>query len=84
MLAALEYIAMMYGGVRRRERLLFSAVGGADASDYTQHMGERTLRVMRRDGRMRALLNGREVYSGNCGQCVVTDLQGQILSVERI
>lgn len=84
MLAALEYIAMMYGGVRRRDRLLFSAVGGADASDYTQHMGERTLRVMRRDGKMRALLNGREVYSGNCGQCVVTDLQGQILSVERI
>lgn len=43
MLAALEYIAMLYGVVYRGERALLCACGGRDSTSYTQRIGERTI-----------------------------------------
>lgn len=84
MLAALEYIAMMYGAQPRDGAYWFCAAAGDDSTDYTQHIDEHTLRVIREKGYMRALLDGREIYAGDCGVRVETDKEGRVLSVTRI
>lgn len=84
MLAALEYIAMLYGVVYRGERALLCACGGKDSTSYTQRIGERTIRLERENGIMRAFLDGKAIYTGNCGQCVEISMQGEVLSVKPI
>lgn len=84
MLAALEYIAMLYGVVYRGERALLCACGGRDSTSYTQRIGERTIRLERKNGMMRAFLDGKAIYTGACGQCVEISMQGEVLSVKPI
>ena len=84
MLAALEYIAMLYGVVYRGERALLWACGGRDSTSYTQRIGERTIRLERKNGMMRAFLDGKAIYTGACGQCVEISMQGEVLSVKPI
>ena len=76
--------AMLYGVVYRGERALLCACGGRDSTSYTQRIGERTIRLERKNGMMRAFLDGKAIYTGACGQCVEISMQGEVLSVKPI
>ena len=49
-----------------------------------QRIGERTIRLERKNGIMRAFLDGKAIYTGDCGQCVEISMQGEVLSVKPI
>ncbi|MCX6970457.1 MAG: trehalase family glycosidase [Verrucomicrobia bacterium] len=83
-LAALEYISRLHGIHLdvANDRVWWSALRGSGGDfTYTQRWGERTFTLDRAGGRVRARLNGRELFICTDGARVVTDLEGAIQEV---
>ena len=78
-LAALEYFSRMHGIHVDVEsgRVWWSAVAGEDFA-YSQQWGSRTWRLTCEQGRIRADLNGREIFTCDAGVRVVTNLEGDV------
>lgn len=58
---------------------IHARLGEADAAHRGTHH-----RLERKNGIMRAFLDGKAIYTGDCGQCVEISMQGEVLSVKPI
>lgn len=78
MLAALEYIAHIWGIHMKEDEIWFSLGTGLNYS-YTQRLGENQYRI-ESDGRSAwVLVDGRLICAERCGVRIVTDRKGTIL-----
>lgn len=69
-LAALEYMAYMYGVGFESGEVVFSAAQGDETSMYTQEMNGHTYSVRRENGHATAYVDGCEAFSFTQGACV--------------
>ena len=81
MLAALEYISLLYGINIRYGRVLFGGVQDGSAFSYTQQYGNRQFTLIGKGTEMTASADGRELFTVQRGVSVETDLQGRIRRV---
>lgn len=79
MLAAMEYIAHLWGIDLEEDRVLFSMARARMPYEYSVRWNGHSYTV-RWDGKTAsALADGREIYSGVSGLRIITDLQGSVL-----
>lgn len=76
MLAALQYIAYLYGVDFQRGELIFSAVANDEKTSYTQTLFGNEYEMKRENGVATAYKNGEKLFSVSCGVRVTTDLDG--------
>lgn len=80
-LAALEYISLLYGVNIAEDSVRWTAVSSAFGATYTQNMHGHAY-TLRSDGaRMTAQLDGRALFSCTCGAQVTTGLDGTLREV---
>ncbi len=78
LLAALEYIAHIWGVHMQMGEVWFSLGSGAPY-EYEQVWGERRYRIESDGDTARIFINGELRYEESCGQRIVTDEDGQLL-----
>ncbi len=79
-LAALEYIAHLYGVELDEDRVWFSGrTHGNHPHEYTQKWNDRTFAVRLNDGRFDGLIDGRKIFTCSADVRVVTDQSGQLM-----
>ena len=83
LLAALEYIAHIWGVRRQMDEIWFS-LGSGPAFTYEQHWGEHTYRIDSDGKKAQVLLDSREIFASPCGVRVITDERGDVLRVRAI
>ena len=83
-LAALEYISLLFGVNIACDRITWSACLGWPASTYVQHMFGHDYTLCQDGKTMTAQIDGKEVFSCSCGVQVVTEMDGSVLSLSGI
>lgn len=83
-LAALEYISLLCGVNISFDQITWSAVCGWPAGTYTQYLSGHAYTLTQDGLTMHAQIDGRPVFSCSCGVQVMTDLDGNILSLTGI
>lgn len=81
MLAALEYISILYGVNLRYDTVLWSGVRGCRDFTYVQTMTGSDYKLVCEDGTLFASINGKQIFRCNAGVRIKTDRNGTILSV---
>ena len=81
MLAALEYVSLLYGVNLRYDRILFSSVSENGESDYAQWMNGRLYRLTRNHGMTCAYIDDRLLLRCTQDLRIETDAHGKILRV---
>jgi hypothetical protein len=83
-LAALEYVAHFHGvhlALAQKEVWWSGVQPTGHEFSYTQRWGEHTFALDCEAGRMRARMNGRDVFSCTAGVRVVTNLDGKVIEI---
>jgi hypothetical protein len=83
MLAALEYMAHIWGVHMMHDEVWFS-LGSGMKYTYTQHFGDTDYTVTSDGTSATVSVNGKAVFTGACGIRVITDRDGKILRQVRI
>lgn len=79
MLSVMEYVSRMFGVHMEGELLYWGTVGGAESS-YRQVWGDRVFELKNTGRKATAAVDGRTVFTVECGRKVVTDLRGNVIS----
>ncbi|MCI5547392.1 MAG: hypothetical protein MR399_10620, partial [Clostridiales bacterium] len=75
-LAALEYMAYLYGVGFEEDKVVFSALDDARETEYTQTIYGRTYAVKRENGRAAAYVDGKAAFSFTLGARVYATRDG--------
>ncbi len=80
MLSVMEYFARMYGVHIEREQVYWGTVSGEE-STYEQEWGDMHYKIVNNGKGAEGYVNGKQVFTAQPDQKVITDLFGNILSV---
>ena len=78
-LSALEYLSLISGVNIAEDRAQWSAVRDWPDGSYVQEMFGHAFELRWQDDRMRAFIDGRQIFACSAGVSITTDLSGKIL-----
>lgn len=88
-LSVMEYCSRMYGVHLVRDTLVWGTAATASRekepaadSEYEQIFGDQSYQLVLKGNQAKAYINGRQIYSGERGLRIVTDLEGNILRTD--
>ena len=79
-LSVLEYIAHSHGVYIEQDRIYWCNAEGS-SSDYTQHWGDRSCRIVRSGDKAECFINDKKLFSLPIHSKAITDLDGNIIKL---